>query len=76
MHKDTIMINDQEDAKSSLNSSDPHINRGFELMLRQYNKEEKPSKPKTFQLAFGKMISLLRREIHFHFEISFNIIKK
>jgi hypothetical protein len=76
MLRNIDMINDQEDAKSSLNSSDPHINRGFELMLRQYNKEEKPSKPKTFQIAFGKMISLLRREIHFHFEISFNILKK
>ena len=71
------MTNDQEGEESSLNNSDPHINRGFELMLRQHHKqEEEPSKPKTFQIAFGKMISLLRREMHFNFEISFNIIKK
>ena len=76
------MTKDQEGGKNqinnnkSLHSDNTDINRGFELMLRQYNKEEKPSKPKTFQIAFGKMISLLRREIHFHFEISFNILKK
>lgn len=62
--------------KHDLNKVDPHINRGFELMLRKHNRREKPSKPKTFQMQFGKMFSLLRREIHIYFELSFNIIKK
>lgn len=62
--------------KHDLNKVDPHINRGFELMLRKHNRREKPSKPKTFQMQFGKMFSLLRREIHIYFEFSFNIIKK
>jgi hypothetical protein len=39
-----------------------HINRGVELLLR--NRREEPEAPKTFQFSFGKMVSLLRREIH------------
>ncbi len=71
------MIKDQEDGKSKLNNdSDPHINRGFELMLRQHNRREKPSTPKTFQIRFGKMLSLLKREIHFQIDFFLDIRKK
>jgi hypothetical protein len=71
------MINEEEDEKSKLNNSQNlQINRGFELMLRQNNRREKPSEPKTFQLNFGKMLSLLNREIHFQFDFFFNINKK
>lgn len=71
-----IMINDQEGAKRKLNKLDPHINRGFELMLRTHNREERPSRPKTFRIRFGKMLSLFRREIHLSFDFHLDIIKK
>ena len=68
------MTEDQEDAKSSLNKSDPHINRGVELLLR--NRRRKPDPPKTFQIKFGKMVSLFRREIVFHLNFYLDIRKK
>ena len=71
------MTKEREDAKRKLNNDeDPHINRGFELMLRQHNRREKPSEPKTFQIRFGKMLSLLRREIHLNFDFYLDIRKK
>lgn len=77
MPGDILMTSDQDDVKSQLNKSDQNleINRGFELMLRHRSRREKP-KPKTFGIMFGKVISLLKREIHFHFEIRLDIIKK
>ena len=68
------MIDDQEDAKKKLNNSEPEINRGVELLLR--NRRRETSKPKTFQVKFGKMISLLQREFHFFIEFHFDIRKK
>jgi hypothetical protein len=70
---DMIMINDQEGKKRKLNKSEPQINRGVELLLR--NRRRSP-KPKTFQVKFGKMISLFRREFHFFIEFHFDIRKK
>lgn len=67
------MINDQEDERSNLNNSEPEINRGIELLLR--NKRRGESKPKTFQVKFGKMISLFQREFHFFIEFHFDIRK-
>jgi hypothetical protein len=69
------MIKDQEDGKSKLNKPEPQINRGVELLLRNRRKRES-SKPKTFQVKFGKMISLFRREFHFFIEFHFDIRKK
>lgn len=71
-----IMTKGQEGGKPKLNSSDPRINRGFELMLRKHNRREKSSDPKTFQIRFGKMLSLFKREIHIGFEFHFNIKNK
>jgi hypothetical protein len=51
-----------------------HINRGVELLLRK--RRRKPESPKTFQLSFGKMVSLFKREINIYFEFSFDIKKK
>ena len=68
------MTENQEDEKSNLNKSDPHINRGVELLLR--NRRRKPEPPKTFQLKFGKMVSLFRREIVFHLNFYLDIRKK
>ena len=68
------MIRDQEDGKSKLNKSEPQINRGVELLLR--NRRKRASQPKTFQVKFGKMISLFRREFHFFIEFHFDIRKK
>ena len=74
MPGDIIMINDQGDERSKLNNSEPQINRGVELLLR--NRRRKSSRPKTFQVKFGKMISLFRREFHFFIEFHFDVRKK
>jgi len=68
-----VMTNDQEE-KNNLNNSGPEINRGVELLLR--NRRKRESKPKTFQVKFGKMISLLQRELHFFIEFHFDVKKK
>ena len=68
------MTADQEEGKSNLNKSDPHINRGVELLLR--NRRGKPEPPKTFQVKFGKMVGLFRREIVFHLNFYLDIRKK
>ena len=71
---DIVMTEDQ-DARSALNKSEPqNINRGVELLLR--NRRRIPEKPKTFQVKFGKMISILKREFHFYFEFHVDIKKK
>jgi len=74
MQRGIVMTEDREDEKSILNKSDPHINRGVELLLR--NRRRKPERPKTFQLKFGKMVSLFRREIVFHLNFYLDIRKK
>ena len=68
------MTEDQEDAKNLLNNEDTHINRGFELLLR--SRRRKPEPPKTFQVKFGKMVALFRREIVFHLNFYLDIRKK
>lgn len=69
-----VMIKDQDEGKSKLNKNEPQINRGVELLLR--NRRKRASPPKTFQVKFGKMISLFRREFHFFIEFHFDIRKK
>ena len=68
------MTEDQGDVKSNLNKKTPDINRGVELMLR--NRRRKPDPPKTFQIKFGNMVSLFRREIVFHLNFYLDIRKK
>jgi hypothetical protein len=68
-----IMTKDQEEGKSKLNKNEPQINRGVELLLRNRRRSEKP---KTFQVKFGKMISLFKREFHFFIEFHFDVRKK
>ena len=68
------MTEDQEDEKKDLNKNKPlEINRGVELLLR--NRRKKPDKPKTFQVKFGKLISLWNREIVFHINVYLDIRK-
>ena len=74
MHGSIIMTREKGDAKRKLNNSEPEINRGVELLLRKRRK--KSEEPKTFQIKFGKMISLLKREIHLQFEFHLDIRKK
>ena len=69
-----IMTKERGDAKRKLNNSEPEINRGVELLLRKRRK--KSEEPKTFQMRFGKMISLLKREIHIQFEFHLDIRKQ
>ncbi len=68
------MTEDLEDAKNKLNKSQPQINRGIELLLR--NRRKKPEPPKTFQVRFGKMVTLFRREIVLHLNFYLDIRKK
>ena len=68
------MTNDQEDERNKLNKDEPEINRGVELLLR--NRRRRSEKPKTFQMKFGKMISLFRREFHFFINFHIDIKKK
>ena len=68
------MTEDLEDEKKSLNNDKPEMNRGVELLLR--NRRRKPDPPKTFQVKFGKLISLWNREIIFHFNFYLDIRKK
>ena len=58
----------------TINKNEPQINRGVELLLR--NRRRKSEKPKTFQVKFGKMISLFRREFHLFLEFHLDIRKK
>lgn len=74
MRGSTIMTKGKGDEKKKLNNSEPEINRGVELLLRKGRR--KSEKPKTFQMKFGKMISLFRREIHILFEFHLDIRKK
>ena len=67
------MTEDREDEKKDLNKDKPEINRGVELLLR--NRRKKPDKPKTFQVKFGKLISLWNREIVFHLNVYLDIRK-
>ena len=68
------MTEAQEAAKKDLNKNEPlEINRGVELLLR--NRRKKPDKPKTFQVKFGKLISLWNREIVFHINVYLDIRK-
>ena len=73
MPGDTVMTENQEDAKNNLNKDEPQINRGVELLLR--NRRKNPE-PKTFQMKFGKMVSLFRREFDFYLELHLDIKKK
>ena len=68
------MTDGPEDEKKDLNNDKPlEINRGVELLLR--NRRKKPDKPKTFQVKFGKLISLWNREIVFHLNVYLDIRK-
>ena len=67
------MIEGEEEEKKKLNNHNSHINRGVELLLRY--RRRKPEPPKTFQVKFGKMVSLFRREIVFHLNFYLDIRK-
>jgi len=69
-----VMTENLDEERSNLNNDDTHINRGFELLLRRRRK--KPEPPKTFQIKFGKMVALFRREIVFHLNLYLDIRKK
>lgn len=73
MPGDIAMTENQEDAKNNLNKDELQINRGVELLLR--NRRKNPE-PKTFQMKFGKMVSLFRREFDFYLELHLDIKKK
>ena len=77
MHGDIVVTEDLEEEKSPLNKikSDEDsfkINRGVELLLRN---KRRVSRPKTFQVKFGNMISLFSREIHFYLDFHLDIRK-
>ena len=67
------MTEKEEEERRVLNKDKPEINKGVELLLR--NRRKKPDKPKTFQVKFGKLISLWNREIVFHVNVYLDIRK-
>ena len=71
------MTRDLEGGRSPLNRKDKDnsysMNRGLELLMR--NKKRREKVPKTFQLKFGKMVSLFSREIHFFLDIQLDFKK-
>ena len=73
------MTEDKNGEENSLNKTKDEslqINKGFELMLRHRNGRRKKLRPKTFHIMFGKVISLFKREIRIHFELSIDIKKQ
>ena len=74
MHGGIVMNDDLDEERSNLNNDETHINRGVELLLR--NRRAKPEQPKTFQVKFGKMVALFRREIVLHLNFYLDIRKK
>jgi hypothetical protein len=74
MHRNIVMTEDLAEEKNNLNNQETNINRGVELLLRNRRKRSEP--PKTFQVKFGKMVSLFRREIVFHLNFYLDIRKK
>ena len=74
MRGDIVMTEDLEEKKSNLNNDEPHNNRGVELLLR--NRRKVQEKPKTFQIKFGNMISIFKRDIVFHFNFYLDVRKK
>jgi hypothetical protein len=55
---------DQEEKENPLNKRNDdepqEINRGLELLLRKKQRRER--RPKTFELRFGKLVSLFNRD--------------
>ena len=74
MHGGTVVTENLDDERNKLNNEDTHINRGFELLLR--NRRRKTERPKTFQVKFGKMVALFKREIVLHLNFYLDIRKK
>ena len=74
MHGNIVMTGDLDEEKNNLNNHETNINRGVELLLR--NRRRKPDPPKTFQIKFGNMVALFRREIVFHLNFYLDIRKK
>ena len=73
MLKDIVMTDDLDGEEKILNKPDPHLNRGVELLLRNRRRAEPP---KTFQVRFGNMVSLFKRDIVFHFNFYLDIRKR
>jgi|DEB0MinimDraft_10_1074344.scaffolds.fasta_scaffold08543_10 hypothetical protein len=76
MRGDTNRKENLEDVRGPLNNivnQSSEQNRGIELILRSKRRREEP--PKTFQLRFGKMVTLFRREFHLNFDISLDVQK-
>jgi hypothetical protein len=69
-----IMINEKEEERY-LNNSELRIDRGFEIMLRNQKRREKPL-PKTFSINFGNIIFLFSKEIEFEFNFYINVKKR
>jgi hypothetical protein len=77
MHGSMNKSEDLEDEERFLNNDnedEPKVNRGVELILR--NKNRRREEPKTFQLKFGKMLSLFKREIHFLIDFQLDFKRK
>jgi len=57
-----------------VNGKDIHINKGVELLLRG---DPKPKEEKnTWEVNFGKMVTLFKKEYHFFFKVSLKVKRK
>ena len=66
----------QEDERS-LNKetlTDPGVDKGFELMIRNKNRREE--RPTTLSMKFGSMFTLLGREWGFALDLGFILNRK
>ena len=64
----------KENPLNKITKTEPQeINRGLELLLRKKRRRER--RPKTFEIRFGKLISLFNREINFYLNVHLDIRK-
>jgi len=68
------MTKGQEEGRKSSNSSQTHINRGFELMLKSLSAKSKDASNPWFQIKFGKLLPWFKNkkiDLFFEFRITF-----
>lgn len=68
-------MKDQKRLENPMGREKLLLNRGVELILRKKKKQESNRKSNVILFQFGKLITLLKREINFYFEFSLDIRK-
>ena len=80
MHKNIIMINEEEREKRQLNNSiSGQINKGFDLMLTYLSKKKEKisvQNKKIFDINLSQKFIFFNRDISFNLAFNFDINKK